>query len=140
MKSVLFDIVEANLPFNAILDRPTMYQFMVVAHYGYLVLKMPSPNSVLKIHGDREAGVSTLEKIQALAAQHEVAARLGRPNLVPSSSRQCGLSSAPHVQPSGKEDIPMKTIQIRVDVAQTTRIAGGSKQQIGTRTRHLPPG
>jgi hypothetical protein len=41
MESILFDVVEANLPFNAILGRPTQYQFMVVAHYGYLVLKMP---------------------------------------------------------------------------------------------------
>jgi hypothetical protein len=28
------------------------------------------------------------------------------------------------VQPSSKEDIPMKTIQIKVDAAQTTRITG----------------
>jgi hypothetical protein len=40
---------------------------MVVAHYGYLVLKMPSPNGVVKIHGDRDAGVSALKKLQALA-------------------------------------------------------------------------
>jgi hypothetical protein len=66
-ESVLFDITEVNLPFNGILGRPTLYQFMTVAHYGYLVLKMPSPNGVLKIRGDREAGVSTLEKLQALA-------------------------------------------------------------------------
>jgi hypothetical protein len=31
--------------------RPTLYQFMAVAHYGYLVLKMSSPNGVLKIRG-----------------------------------------------------------------------------------------
>jgi hypothetical protein len=36
---------------------------MAVAHYGYLVLKMPSPNDVLKICGDRDAGVSALEKL-----------------------------------------------------------------------------
>jgi hypothetical protein len=35
MESVLFDIAEVSLPFNAILGR--------LAHYGYLVLKMPSP-------------------------------------------------------------------------------------------------
>jgi hypothetical protein len=40
---------------------------MTVAHYGYLVLKMPSPNGVLKIRGDREADISALEKLQALA-------------------------------------------------------------------------
>jgi hypothetical protein len=67
-ESVLFDVAEVSLPFNAILGGPALYQFMVVAHYGYLVLKMPSPNDVLKIHEDREAGIFALEKLQALAA------------------------------------------------------------------------
>jgi hypothetical protein len=48
-KSVLFDVMEVSLPFNAILDRLGLYQFMAVAHYGYLVQKMPSPNGILKI-------------------------------------------------------------------------------------------
>jgi hypothetical protein len=61
MENVLFDIAEVSLPFNAILGRPALYQFMAVAHYGYLVLKMPSPNGILKIHGDRKVGVSALE-------------------------------------------------------------------------------
>jgi hypothetical protein len=43
--------------FNAILGRPALYQFMVVAHYGYLVLKMSSANGVLKIWGDRDVGL-----------------------------------------------------------------------------------
>jgi hypothetical protein len=50
-ESILFDVVEASLPFNTILGRPALYQFMVVAHYGYLVLKIPSPNGILKIRG-----------------------------------------------------------------------------------------
>jgi hypothetical protein len=50
-QSVLFDVAEVSLLLNAILGRPAMYQFMAVAHYGYLVLKMPSPNGVLKIRG-----------------------------------------------------------------------------------------
>jgi hypothetical protein len=62
-ESVLFNVTEVSLPFNAILGRLALYQFMAVAHYGYLVLKMPSPNGILKIRGDREAGVSTLEKL-----------------------------------------------------------------------------
>jgi hypothetical protein len=47
MESVLFDIAEVSLPFNAILGRPALYQFMVVAYYGYLVLKIPSPSGIL---------------------------------------------------------------------------------------------
>jgi hypothetical protein len=62
------------LPFNAILGRPALYQFMVVAHYGYLVLKMSSPNGVLKIWRDRDAGACALEKLQALAVTREAAA------------------------------------------------------------------
>jgi hypothetical protein len=123
-KSILFDVAEVSLPFNAILGRPAMYQFMAVAHYEYLVLKMLSPNGILKIYEDRDAGVSALEKLQALAAQHEAAAGPGSPDQAPSSLRQRGSSSAPRVQPSGKEDVSVKTIQIGVDAAQTTRIAG----------------
>jgi hypothetical protein len=72
-ESILFDVVEVNLPFNTILGRPTMYQFVAVAHYGYLVLKMLSPNDVIKIRGDHSASVSALEKLQALAVAHEAA-------------------------------------------------------------------
>jgi hypothetical protein len=123
-ESILFDVVVGSLPFNAILGRPALYQFMIVAHYGYLILKMPSPNSVLKIRGDRDADVSALEKLHALATQHEVVTGPGSLDQAPSSSCQRGSSSAPHVQPSTKDDVPVKTVQIGVDAAQTTRIAG----------------
>jgi hypothetical protein len=62
-ESFLFDIMEVNLPFNTILGKPAMYQFMTVAHYGYLVLKMPSPSGVLKIREDRDVGISALEQL-----------------------------------------------------------------------------
>jgi hypothetical protein len=97
MDSVLFDLAEVSLRFNAILGRSALYQFMAIAHYGYLVLKIPSPNGVLMIHGDHDVGVSTLEKLQALAAQHEATTGLGSPDLSPLSSRQHGSSSAPRV-------------------------------------------
>ena len=42
----MLDVTEVNLPFNAIIGRPTLYRFMAIAHYGYLVLKMPSPAGV----------------------------------------------------------------------------------------------
>jgi hypothetical protein len=120
-ESVLFDVAEVSLPFNAILGRPALYQFMAVAHYGYLVLKMPSPKGVLKIQGDHDAGVSALEKLQALAVAHEAAEEPRGQDLTPSSSRQCGSTSAPHVQP---EDVPVKTVQVRTEAGQTSRISG----------------
>jgi hypothetical protein len=45
-ENVQFKVAEVNLPFNAIIGRPALYWFMVVAHYGYLVLKMPSPAGI----------------------------------------------------------------------------------------------
>jgi hypothetical protein len=108
-ESILFDVVEVSLLFNATLGRLALYQFMVVAHYGYLVQKMPSPNDVLKIRGDRDVEVSALEKLQALAASRKAAEEPGGQDLAPSSSRQRGSASAPHVQP---EDVPVKTIQV----------------------------
>jgi hypothetical protein len=96
-ESVVCDITEVNLPFNAIIGRPALYQFMVIAHYGYLVLKRSLPNGIIKIYGDRSVGVSTLEKLQVLAVAHKAIAGQGAPDQAPSSSRQCVSSSAPRV-------------------------------------------
>jgi hypothetical protein len=95
MESIIFDIAEVNLPFNTIIDRSYLYLFMAVAHYGYLVLKMPSPNSIIKIHRDRSTGVSTLEKLQEVAVAYEVPAGQGALDQTPSSSCQCVSSSMP---------------------------------------------
>jgi hypothetical protein len=56
-ESIIFDVAKVNLSFNAILGRPGLYQFMDIDHHGYLVLKIPSPNGIIKICGDRSAGV-----------------------------------------------------------------------------------
>jgi hypothetical protein len=68
-ENVQFDVAEINLPFNAIIGRPTLYQFMAIAHYEYLVLKMPSPAGVLTVRGDRAAALAAVEKLHALAAE-----------------------------------------------------------------------
>jgi hypothetical protein len=48
---------------------------------------MPSPSGVLKIQGDRDAGVCAVEKLQALAAAHEATEEPEGQDLAPSSSR-----------------------------------------------------
>jgi hypothetical protein len=85
---------------------------------------MPSPNSIIKIRGDHTTHIFALEKLQTLAVTHEVAAGQGAPDQAPLSSCQCVSSSAPRVQPSDSEDVPMKVIQIGADATQTTRITG----------------
>jgi hypothetical protein len=123
-ESILFDVAEVSLPFNAILGRPALYRFMAVVHYGYLVLKMPTPDGVIRIRGDRDPGACTLEKLQALAAAREAVAEPRDQSTAPPGSRQRVSTSAPHVQLFAGEDVPTKTIQIGADAAQTTRILG----------------
>jgi hypothetical protein len=96
---------------------------MVIAHYGYLVLKMSSSNGIIKICRDCPTDVSALEKLHALAAAQEVAAGYGPPDQASSSSCQCISSSAPDMQPSDSEDVPVKIVQISADATQATHIA-----------------
>jgi hypothetical protein len=56
---------------------------------------MLSPNGVLRIWGERDTGVSVLEKLQALAVAHKAAEELGGQDLAPLSSHQRGSASAP---------------------------------------------
>jgi hypothetical protein len=121
-ENVQFEVAEVNLPFNAIIGRPALYQFMAVAHYGYLVLKMPSPAGVLTVQSNRTAAVVAVEKLHALVAGLAPAA--GAEGSDPSSSHAKALAKAPKVRPSNTNNVPVKTIQVGEVASQTTRIGG----------------
>jgi hypothetical protein len=121
MENVVFDVAEVNLPFNAIIGRPTLYRFMAIAHYGYLVLKMPSPTGVLTVQGDRAAALAAIEKLHAMAAE-TACPDDGRRD--PSTFGTKAPLKAPKVQPSGTDGVPVKAIRLAADSTQTTRIAG----------------
>jgi hypothetical protein len=120
-ENVVFDVAEVNLPFNAIIGRPTLYRFMAFAHYGYLVLKMPSPTGVLTVRGDRTGKLAAVEKLHALAAE---TAHPDDGGGNPSTSSTKALPKVPKVQPSGANSVPVKAIRLTADSTQTTRIAG----------------
>jgi hypothetical protein len=120
-ENVMFDVAEVNLPFNAIIGRPALYRFMAIAHYRYLVLKMPSPTGVLTMRGDRTAALAAVEKLHALAAE---TARSDDGGRNPSTSGTKALPKAPKVQPAGADGVPVKAIRLAADSTQTTRIAG----------------
>jgi hypothetical protein len=118
--------VEVNLPFNAIIGRPTLYRFMAIAHYGYLVLKMPSPAGVLTVRGDRAATLAVVEKLHALAAE---AARPDDGGRNPLTSGTKAPTMVPKVRPSRVDDVPVKAIRLYADSPQTTRIAGDPEEK-----------
>jgi hypothetical protein len=125
-KNVQFDAVEVNLPFNAIIDRPALYRFMAIAHYGYLVLKISSPVGVLIVRGDRAAALATVEKLHALAAETTRSDDGGRG---PSTSGTKAPTKVPKVWPSGVDDVPVKAVRLYADSPQTTHIAGDLEEK-----------
>jgi hypothetical protein len=125
-ENVQFDVAEVNLPFNAIIGRSALYRFMAIAHYRYLVLKMPSPAGVLTVRGDRPAALVAVKKLHALAAE---TARLDDGGRDPSTSCTKAPTKVPKVQPSGADGGPVKTNQLSGDSSQTTRIAGNLEEK-----------
>ena len=96
---------------------------MAIAHYGYLVLKMPSPAGVLTVQGDRTAAVTAVEKLHALATE------AARSEEDPSTSQPRAPAKAPKVQPSNSDNVPVKTVQIEADSSRTTSIAGNQEEK-----------
>ena len=100
---------------------------MAVAHYGYLVMKMPTPAGVLTVRGDRSAAVAAVEKLHALSmdAMHSEGSDpstsgTGVPKQAP---------KVPKVRLSDSGDVPVKTIQVGMEPFQTTRIAGNLEEK-----------
>jgi hypothetical protein len=120
-ENVQFEVAEVNLPFNAIIGRPALYRFMAIAHYGYLILKMPSPG-VLTVQSDRAAAVVAVEMLHTLATG--LAPEAGAQGSDPSTSRAKALAKAPKVRPSDTDEVPVKTVQVGAETSQTTRIGG----------------
>jgi hypothetical protein len=121
-ENVQFEVAKVNRPFNAIIGRSALYRFMAIAHYGYLVLKMPSPVGILTVQSDRAAAVVAVEKLHALAPGLAPAA--GAQGSDPSTLRAKALAKAPKVRPSDTDDVPVKSVQVGAETSQTTRIGG----------------
>jgi hypothetical protein len=119
-ENIVYDVVEVNLPFNAIIGRPALYRFMAVAHYGYLVLKMPSPAGVLTVQDDRAAALAAVEKLHALAAEASRPDDRGTPQpLAPRRLPRCRRCGHPErtmspSRPSSSAQVPPRPLALRV--------------------------
>jgi hypothetical protein len=49
---IQFEVADFKITYNAFLGRSTLFKFMTILHYVYLVLKMPGPHGVISIRGD----------------------------------------------------------------------------------------
>jgi hypothetical protein len=69
---IKFEVVDFETSYHAILGRPAIAMFMVVPHYMYLVLKMPSLAGVLSLQGDLKISFDCDTKAVELAATNQV--------------------------------------------------------------------
>jgi hypothetical protein len=54
-EQVLFDIINMEYPYNAIIGRGTLNAFEAILHPAYLCMKIPSEQGPIAIHGSQEA-------------------------------------------------------------------------------------
>jgi hypothetical protein len=54
-EQVVFDIVDMEYPYNAIIDRGTLNAFEAILHPAYLCMKIPSEQGPITFHGSQEA-------------------------------------------------------------------------------------
>jgi hypothetical protein len=52
MGTIQFEVSNFETAYNTFLRLPTLYRFMMIPHYAYLVLKLPGPRGVISIRGD----------------------------------------------------------------------------------------
>jgi hypothetical protein len=52
---VVFDIVDMEYPYNAIIGRGTLNAFEAILHLAYLCMKIPSDQGPIAVHGSQEA-------------------------------------------------------------------------------------
>jgi hypothetical protein len=69
---IKFEVVDFETSYHAILSRPAIAKFMVVPHYTYLVLKMPSLVEVLTFLGDLKISYDCYTEAVELAATNQV--------------------------------------------------------------------
>jgi hypothetical protein len=54
-EQVVFDIIDMEYPYNAIIGRGTLNAFEAILHPAYLCMKIPSDQGPIDVHGSQEA-------------------------------------------------------------------------------------
>jgi hypothetical protein len=71
-KQVVFDIIDMEYPYNAIIGRGTLNAFEAVLHPAYLCMKIPSEQGPIAVHGSQEAARRAEESWMDLKAIHNI--------------------------------------------------------------------
>ena len=111
----IFDIAEFDLPYNGILGRPALAQFMAVSHYAYLTVKMPGPSGRITVPADLKSAVACAEKLfsAAAAATDKVGER-----------PECSGPPPTKTKLTTDDSVSVKVVTLSDDAAKTVKIGG----------------
>jgi hypothetical protein len=73
---IKFEVADFETSYHALLGKPAIAKFMVVPHYTYLVLRMPSPAKVLTLQGDLKISFDCDTEAVELAATNQVSSAM----------------------------------------------------------------
>ncbi|XP_066316732.1 uncharacterized protein [Miscanthus floridulus] len=124
VEHINFYIANFNTTYHTILGRPALAKFMVVPHYVYLVLKMPSPVKVLALRANLSIAYAyeteslTLAKATDLSIQ--MASVVIEAKMLPTDDMEILELEPPRASAKSKEikevglglDDPSKTVKI----------------------------
>jgi hypothetical protein len=127
---IKFEVADFETSYNAILGRPAIAKFMVVPHYTYLVLKMPSPAGVLSLQGDLKISFDYDIEAVELAATNQVPNIMmeiyaASKKLAPTELEIPEKSDTAN-KPQPSEEVQVKAIDLGTgDSSKTTMIGAG---------------
>jgi hypothetical protein len=131
---IKFEVADFETSYHAIIGRPAIAKFMVVPHYTYLVLKMPSPTGVLSLQGDLKISFDCDTEVVELAATNQVPNAMmeiyaASKKLAPSELNIPKKSDKAN-KPQPPEEVQVKAIDLGTgDSSKTTMIRAGLDPQ-----------
>jgi hypothetical protein len=125
---IKFEVVDFETFYHAILGRPAIAKFMAVAHYTYLVLKMPSPTGVLTLQGDLKISFDCDTEAVELAVTNQVPNAMmeifaASKNLAPTKLEIPEKTDTTN-KPQPSEEVQVKAIDLGTDDNNKTTMIG----------------
>ena len=100
-ENILFDVVDLESPYHALLGRPTLAKFMAATHIGYLKMKMPGPNGIITIAGNYKRSFECAAAGSALAESLVIAEEKKRIHEVVALAQSAQLGMPGMTNPHG---------------------------------------
>ncbi|KAK1682771.1 hypothetical protein QYE76_043619 [Lolium multiflorum] len=94
VENVLFEVVDLDSPYHALLGRPALAAFMASTHTAYLKMKMPAPRGPLTVVGNYRVSMETASAGSNLAESLVIAEEKKRMQTVVALAQSSKLSLA----------------------------------------------